>query len=240
MSELPDFLGGEDAPEIETAAPAVAETAPQPEQATPAGDTPVPVGQEAPAEPPVAQHVPLATFLDLRDRANNAEKEAKELREWRQQQEAQRRQPAPQMDMSDPVAVMAEVAFETRRDTSLDLARMRHGDELVSAAFEWAGKRCDDDPVFNNQIRRSNDVGKFIVDAFQRDQMVSQVNPNDYAAFQAWKASQPQQPGAVPQGHAPPASPAAPRASLAAAPSASSSAAPAPRDGASTYESMFG
>lgn len=252
-TDLPDFLSDEPSSAPETPAAAVEGQAP--EAAAPApeptGDQPQPLAA-APAAQPEPHAVPLATFLDLRDRASAAEKEAKELREWRQQQqEAAQRRPIPVPDRyEDPEGYeqfqalqQDQAQFAMRLDMSRGFAEMRHGAETVTQAYDWGVKRCDEDPFFNAKVRASKDPVGLVVAEWQRDRMVTQMTPDDVAAFQAWKAAQTAQPAAQhqaqPAAAAAPVKPAAPRPSLAAGPSAGASAGVIPRDGAATFDAMF-
>lgn len=251
MSDLPDFLSDEPAH-----APA-AEPAPAPEPAAPPAPPPTPepapaplAAEAAPAAPVEPAHtVPLPTFLDLRDRATAAEKEAKELREWRQQQEAARaRQPLPDRDQ-DPDAYEAhqrqavdESMFVMRRDFSRNFAEIAHGKQTVDAAFEWGANLCDQDPHFNAKVRGHPDPVGFVVAEWKRDQVASKVDPSQYEAFLAWQASGGVSPApATPAPSAAPTpAPVAPRPSLAGGPSAGAHAAAIPRDGEATFDAMFG
>jgi len=268
--DLPDFLGGEPAPEPQAApaadAPAPAAAAPAaegpargadgkfaaaaPAPAAPAA--PAPNADAAPAAPagePV-HHVPLATFLDTRDKLSAAEKEAKELREWRQQQEeAARRQQvqAPNRD-TDPQgyerfqqAQIGQALYGQRLEMSRGFAEMKHGPDVTTAAFDWGVQRCDADPFFNEKVRAHRDPVGFVVSEWQREQTLAQMSdPKEIEAFRAWKAQQAGQPAGQPHAAAPPAAPAAPRQSLAASPSAGASAGPVPQDGEAIFNEMFG
>lgn len=248
--DLPDFLGGEPVPApeaapVEAAAPEAPAAAAQPE---PAPAEPAPA---APAPQPEPHHaVPLATFLDTRDKLSAVEKEARELREWRAQQEAAaRRQPPPSRD-EDPEGYEAFQAsqirgalYDQRLDMSRFMAEQRHGAQVTDEAFKWGLERCDADPHFNAKVATSRDPVGLVVAEWKRDQIASKVDPTEYEGYLAWKAAQAAaQPTDQPQPAAaqPAARPAAPRASLAAAPSAGSHAGPVPRDGAATFDAMFG
>lgn len=260
--ELPDFLSDAATAAPETPQP-VAEAQPTPQDApqdpaaTPVAEVaPEPAPEPAPTvvDPATGQHVPLPTFLDMRDRATAAEKRAKELENWRQQQEAAaRRQPPPSLD-EDPQgfhqhqAQQFDAALYSQRLTfSRSLAEVKHGADTVNAAFEWGAARCDQDPFFNQKVKSSPDPVGFVVDEWRRDQVASKVDPSELEAFLAWKAAQAQQPGqpapaasAAGAQTAPPARPAAPRPSIAAAPSAGASAGPRGLDGDETFARMFG
>lgn len=232
---------------------------PAPEAAVAPAPVEAPPVTPAPPAPEVPPPVPLATFLDLRDRAAAAEKRAKELEEWRAQQEAQaRRQPVPTFDENPAAAVAHQqqqiqaAIFETRRDFSRQVAEMRHGKENVDAAYSWAESLIDQQlrqtgrSALNDDLVRHPDPVAFVVDQWRREQIASKVDPKKFEAYLAWEAAQAaaeqapaltHQPAAAPP---PPAQPAVPRPSLAAAPSAANSGAPIVRDGAGTFDALFG
>lgn len=215
-----------------------------------------PAPAPAPVQTPEQAFAPLAALLDERDKRQTAEKEARELREWRTQQEAQaRRQPAPDPN-ADPEGFrqfresqIQAALWEQRREISQQFAVLKHGEEIVSAAFQWGADRCDTDPHFNDQVASSKDPVGFVVGQWQREQLLAKVTPEKYAAFETWLQAQSAAPAApaaqvIPQpvaaSAAPPPAPAAPRPSLASAPSAATSGAPLPRDAAETYRLQFG
>lgn len=255
MSELPtpDFLGGESAPELEPEIQAVEpdQTQPAPEPANEPEPAPEPVPEPLAAQETAKPYepVPLATFLDLRDKLARTEREAQELRAYRQQQEAARQaQPAPD-PYQDPEAYQAHQQAEVdariyglNLNMSRRLAEVQHGPDVVKAAFDWGLNRCDQDPHFNAKVRSSQDPVGEVVAEWKREQLLARLDPTDFDAFQAWKASQG---GQAPTGYAPqaaqPASqrPQAPRPSLAAGPSAGASASPIPKNGEDTFDAMF-
>lgn len=260
--ELPDFAG------LDTPAPeAVVEAQPAPEapqeatQQAPAA----PVAEASPqpaleaaqtvVDPATGQHVPLPTFLDMRDRATLAEKRAKELEDWRRQQEAAAQRQPPPNPQEDPAGYLAhqeqrfnQQIYSMKMGQSRRFAEMQHGPEVVKTAFDWGASRCDQDPYFNEKVRASDDPIGFVVAEWKRDQVASKIDPSELEAFLAWKAAQPpQQPGqpspATPTAGAqqsPPVRPAAPRPSIAAAPSAGASSDPAQKGGDEAYREMFG
>ena len=260
------------APEAQAAEAAPAAEAPEGQPRGPDGKF-APVASQAeaapavdPAAPPAAEPhaVPVMALLDEREkrqaaeaRASQFEKQARELQEWRQQQEAQaRRQPVHVPDPAvDPEAYRAfqdrrldDALYEQRREISQIGAVVRFGAETVDKAFEWGAKRCDEDQVFNLQVRQQRDPVGFVVQAFQQAEAArrgSEIDQTEFQAFQAWKAAQTAQPGgqppasSAPASAAPPPAPAAPRPSIAAAPSAAGHSQPLPRDGGATYDAMF-
>lgn len=249
-AESPDFLSDEpsSAPETEAKGP-VPETAtpiaPDKAPAAPAQDPATP-----PVEPePAAHHVPLATFLDMRDRLTAAEREKQELADWRKKQEDEaRKRPVPNRN-TDPEAFedfRAEQFVSQMRAQSMNfskrLAVRDHGQETVDAAYQWGVQKCDQDPLFNQRVAQSDDPYELVVSEWKRDQTLSRLGDGDMEAFLAWKAQQAGDPPAQPKTPAPAirASPGPPRPSLASAPAAGRSSAPEARDGEGTFDSMFG
>lgn len=250
--DLPDFLGGEPAPQdqaLDAAAAPAAEAPPAAVEAAPAAEALVePVAAAIPAaEAP--QPVPLATFLDVRDRMNAAEKRARELEAWRAGEEAKLRNPPPDR-ATDPEGYeraqreqLMGALYDQRLMTSRVGAEVKHGAEAVAKAHEWGVARCDDDPFFNAKVKASPDPLNFVVDEWKREQLLTQIKPEDLEGYQKWKASQTAGDGvaAAPAAAAPaaaPVKPVAPR-SISAMPSAGNVAAAIPRDGAATFDAMF-
>lgn len=166
--------------------------------------------------PPEPGHVPLSAVLDEREKRQALERELAELRRQHAQPQA------PAMDpYEDPAAYTQQVVLNTKLDMSEEMARSKHGDDLVEQAKTWAVDKMSKSPGFSQEVLSNRHPYEFAVQAYQRDQLVSQLKPDDLAQFQAWKAAQaaPQaQPLAAPAAPIPPV--AAPPRSLAAATSA--------------------
>lgn len=256
MDELPDFAG-ENEPVTETLAEAPQQPAaepsqePQPEAAATPAPEPEPQAPEPTPQPQAEQlQAPLSALLDEREKRQAAERKAQELQQWRDQQEAQFRRQQQQVPdrFADPEAYEQFAAaqqqaalFELRRDMSRQMAEVRHGPDVVKAAFDWGASLCDRDPHFNAKVKASPDPMGLVVEEWKRDQLLQRLDPNDLDAFQQWKA---QQAGATPAapavGAQPPARPAAPRPSIATAPSAGASSDPRVKDGGEVFQEMFG
>lgn len=263
-TDLPDFSGEQSpAPETQVQEPAApVAAAPQPDPANPpAPDAqPQPATEAAPAAPTqsdaeqaAAMHVPLATFLDMRDRANRHEQEARQLREWRAQQEAAaRRQPPPSRE-EDPEGYeqhreqrFQAALYDQKLSFSERMAVQAHGKDAVAAAKTWYDSYAAQDPFFDRKVASSPDPYEVVITEWKRQQLLTRIAPEDLDAFQDWKAAQAGQAPAAPANPAagappaPPARPAAPRPSIAAAPSAGASSEPRPTGGEETYQRMFG
>lgn len=188
-------------------APVEAEVAPEPVQ--------------QPETPPVVQPkddgptmVPLAALHEVRDELRNVKAKLAE------------REPPAVDPVPDPIdnpdayarynADMARfAAINTKLEVTEDLAREKFGDELVDKARDWALNAFANDPATRQKIIDSRNPYRTVVEMYQRDQMVSQVQPDDWAQFQAWKQAQAAAPTAPTAPEAPP-----PPKSIAAAPSA--------------------
>lgn len=263
--DIPDFLSGDhivtpdlppepppaapDAPSQEPAAPAAPATDPVAAPAAPPQDGD-PASAPAAAEPsaPAVRDVPLATFLDMRDKLQRAERALAD-RQAREAAAPPNREEDPEGYEQHQQATMQLVLFEQRRDMSRTVAEVKYGEQTVNAAFDWAAEACDRSPAFNRAVMAAPNPAAFVVGEYQRqqrDQALADVSTDDIAAFRAWKASQ--APGAQPPAAAPPqpaaAAPAAApptfRRSLASAPSAGAAAAPEGQDGDQVFEGMFG
>lgn len=274
-NDLPEFLGGEttsapqaDAQTADDAAQQGAdqnvdaqqpETAPAADgegqgaetpQADPAQAGDAQQGAEGQQEPQ-GHSVPLSTFLELRDKLTEAERRLKDIEEATKRQQAQAEPVAPQPltipQDDDPVEL---ALFVQRRDISKRFAVLQHGQQLVDEAWQWGIERANRDPIFNLQVRQADDPAAFVVEQFQAQRTLSELTPEELAAFRQWKAQQAAggapaaQPQTQPQPAGQPAQPASkpqpPRSSIAAAPSAAASAAPIARDGEEQFARMFG
>lgn len=228
MSEL-DFLDGQEpatadatTPEQVVEGPArgpdgkfvssAPEPDPQPEP-EPVVAEPEPAAQPEPHTPPPG-YVPVAALQALRE----------EMRALKQPQQ-QHQQPEIPDPYDDPQGFAEYQAHQTQQatlniklDISEDLARAKHGDEPVEKARDWALSRMQQSPSFRDEVLSNRNPYEFIVQAYQRDQVVAQLTPEKLAAFEAWQAAQA---NPAPQPAIPPATPAPPR-SIASQPSAGS------------------
>lgn len=201
------------------------EAAPEPE-ATPQSAEPevLELTEVAPGTPkPEPGFVPLAAMLDERDRAKALKAELDQLRASQQQQ-----QPVQAPDpIEDPEgfanwqqATVGQALYQTNLRWSERIASIQHGADTVAKAKEWGFQRCETDPYFNAKVAASDDPVGFVVSEWKREEIASQVTPDEFAQFRAWKEAQ----GQLKQQAAPAATPkqtsAIPPPSLASAPSA--------------------
>jgi chemotaxis protein histidine kinase CheA len=166
---------------------------------------------------PEPGHVPINALLEERDKRKAAQEatEAYKRRLEALEQERQAQTPA------DPLAAVHAELYKQRVEMSRNFAEQRYGEDKVREAFEWANARCEPtsphfDPLFNQQVFESGNPYDFAVKAFEKEQILQEVKPDELAEFKAWKAAQAQA-----QAHAAPVStPAAspPPKSLATAP----------------------
>lgn len=103
-----------------------------------------------------------------------------------------------------------QATLNIKLDLSEDMARSRHGEDLVDSAKEWALQKMEQSPAFAQEVLSNRNPYEFAVQAFNRDQLVSNLTPADVASFRAWQAAQ--------SGQAPAPIPAAPAAPHVAAP----------------------
>lgn len=193
MEDEDDFLAeiGKDDETVTTEAPAV-EPAAEEVTAEPVAE---PVVVEAAPEPakPEPGFVPFAAVLDERDKRKELQAEIERMR---QAQPAAQPQPLPDM-FEDPEGYTSALAqtfehriYQTQLQMSERFARNQYGEELTTAAKEWAIEKCNHDPHFNAKVRESGDPVGYAVQEYQRDQIVSSVTPDDFAQFTAWKQAQ--------------------------------------------------
>ena len=203
-----DFLD-----EIETNEPVieqVPEVTPEPE---PVVETVVEPVVEQPKEP---QHVPITALLDERDKRKNLEQELERIRAA---QQPQAQPSAPDM-FDDPEGytsyqhqIQSQALLNSKLDISEEMARDKFGDDKVNAARDWALSLFQNRPGFQQEVFSQRHPYKYVVEQYEREQIASQVTPDDFAQYQAWKLAQSQiQPAPQPQQ--------APPRSLASAPSA--------------------
>lgn len=199
---------------------------PEPEPSAPAEPAQVPAPEPAPAAPEVKQPeagaIPITALLDEREKRRAAEAELAQFR-------AQQQQPAEVPDRyEDPEGFEAyqqqqtqRALLNTRLDLSEDMARERHGDELVDKARDWAIQRFKENPAYHAEVLSKRNPYAHVVAEFQRHDALNRIgDPSRIDAFLAWEAAQAQLAATPPGAAPPPPSPAIPPRSLASAPSA--------------------
>ena len=162
-------------------AEAASEPAPEPVLQAP---QPAPVvAQPEPKEP---GHVPISALLDERDKRRKLEEQLAQI----QQQQMQH---APQVDpYQDPAAYANQLALNTRLDMSEEMARSKHGEDVVNTARDWALQKFASNPAFQAEVLSQRNPYEYVVQQYGREQVASQVSLSELAQFQAWKAAQAQ------------------------------------------------
>jgi hypothetical protein len=101
----------------------------------------------------------IAAVLAERDKRQAAEKRADELEARLNQYQQSQNRPAPKQHI-DPIddpqgfqAQLEETRIADRIEMSEDMARMQHGDALVTEAQTWAQEQAQSNPVMMAQIR---------------------------------------------------------------------------------------
>lgn len=248
-----DFLNaGEPAPIDVPAEPvsepvAVTEPAPTPEPEPQAVATPEPAPEPKPTVP--EGYIPLAAVMDDRDKRKEAERRAKELEEKLQQYQQQSQAPDRDLDPEGYQAFQAQqtqnAILSTRLDISEEMAREKHGNEVVDAAKEWALNRFNENPAFQAEVLAQRNPYGYAVQAYQRHQAMNKLGDvSEVEAFLAWKAAQANA-GTQPLAPAPAAAPvieqpAIPTRSIASATNAGGGVSHTPSGPGTAFGSAFG
>lgn len=244
VSDLDAMFGGDSAVEAEAlpvtqeqqATPPVEDVTPPQDAAQPVEAIPAPV---APAAPETPHNGPPAGFVPVQ--------EVQRLRQKMREMEAMRE--APQMPdvFEQPEAYTSALQAQIQQATlavKLDLSEAqnaeRHGDQTVEDAKAWALSRFEANPAFQVEVLGQRDPYGYVIKQMKRERALSALgdaDPQDIAAFQAWKAAQAQL-AAAPVAVIPPQS--LPPVSLASAPNAGpSSSAPKPDPIGERLSKMF-
>ena len=181
--------------------------APDPAKVEEVADAPSVTAQESAAPPPPqrgegggAAHVPNSAMLDERDKRQRAEQQLRDLQS--------RQAPPPPLE---PAEQLRAALYEQNLKVSRRFADRQYGAELTATVHDWAVKRCDADPIFNQQMRSSEDPYEAAMQAYNRERVLEVVKPGDLDAFRAWQAAQAAAGGATLQTADPaPAAPAQP------------------------------
>lgn len=130
-------------------------------------------------------HVPISALLDEREK-RQAEKAQRETLERHIAE--MRAQAMPQRELA-PTEHLEIALYSQNLRASRRFAEREYGKDNVSTIHDWATRRCDEDPVFNQQMRSSDDPYEAAYQAYHREQILRTVKPDDLAAFKAWRAS---------------------------------------------------
>ena len=123
--------------------------------------------------------VPLLILLDERDRRRAAEKALADLKA---------RDTPPQTP--DPAEALQQALYEQNRRSSRRFAEQVHGKDVIAQVHDWAAAKCDADPLFNQLMRTSDDPYEAAKQAWDQEQILTQVKPADLEDFKAWRAAQ--------------------------------------------------
>lgn len=139
-----------------------------------------------------ARMVPLATYLDMRDKLKTAEKRVKELEPAEEVQA-----PDPKTDPKGYAEYVREVEqfdrLNERLNFSEELSKVKHGEELTAKVREWALVKFETDAEFTNRVMSNANPYEAAIremKAEERSKALEGVDPTEMEAFQAWKASQ--------------------------------------------------
>lgn len=142
--------------------------------------------------------VPLTALLNEREKRQRLEGELATLRTTQETQEADG---ALTFDFPDPNRdpagyARAQAGFQNlqllneRMNFSERFARMKHTDDVVQAAHDWAITRFKADPSYEERIMHEADPYEAIVKDHKVQTRGEEVKDDDWTAFQAWKAQQ--------------------------------------------------
>ena len=132
--------------------------------------------------------MPLSHLLDEREKRQAAQA-ARETAEKRlAEYEANREPPAP----LTPDEAIQQTLYTQNLRASRRFADREYGKEMMGTVHDWAAKRCDEDPSFNQTMRTAEDPYEAAVQAFNREQVLANVQPSDLEEFNNWKATRAQ------------------------------------------------
>lgn len=203
MSDPLDFLKAESPQADEPvdnqsdAAPAPGEDGASAPDAKAATDAPA---APAPVAPPEPGHVPISAMLDEREKRQALERQLAAIQE---------QQRAAALANAAPIPIEEQVEarlYAANLNASRRFAEREYGKDVIKTVHEWAVDRCNADPLFNQQMRSSEDPYEAAMQAYNREQVLAEVKPDELAAFKAWKAAQAQAGQVSTQSH--PSSPA--------------------------------
>lgn len=153
----------------------------------------------APAAPAAADPSPtpdreiggvMRAMLDEREKRQALEKRLAEMQAAQPRPAAPDRYEDPDGYEAHQAALIDQRLYAQNLTISKRFAERQYGAETVAKVHEWVVEKCDADPLFNAQMRRSDDPYEAAMQAFNREQILSKVSPGDLAQFEAWKAAQ--------------------------------------------------
>ena len=156
------------------------------EAPAPVAPEPEAIAPEAPApttQPPLTEKETVGFFKAMQAEREKRQELEKQLATYRAKETPQA---AP-----EPIQTLEMELYRQKMDMSRGFADQRHGAETMAKVHDWAVARCDADPAFNEQVRQSKDPYGFAKQAFDREQVLEAVKPDELTDYQAWKASRP-------------------------------------------------
>lgn len=139
-------------------------------------------------------HVPLATYLDEREKRKEAEKKLSEREAAEPDMEFTA--PDPKEDPEGYAQYTQQVQVLTtvneRLNFSEKFARKEHGDEVVDKVKAWTTAKFEEDPAFAQRILFDADPYEAALKEYNDDQLRGQtqgMTPEEIEEFKAWKAS---------------------------------------------------
>jgi len=154
---------------------------------------PAPAALSDPATTPAAPrpredgHVPISALLDEREK-RQVEKATREALE--RQIAEMRAQAQPQREL-EPTEALEVALYAQNLRASRRFAEREYGKDTIASVHDWAARRCDEDPHFNQQMSSSDDPYEAAYQAYNREQILRTVKHGDLAAFKAWQSAQP-------------------------------------------------
>ena len=206
MSDKLSFLGGDapseiEEPTVEVEAEPVAsgpERGPDGKFAAKASPEPTEAETPPPPAPPLSEKETVGFYKAMAEERDKRQALERRLAELQARQE-----PAEPPPLE---AVVEQRIYAQNLRASRRFAEREYGKDTIATVHEWAARRCDDDPLFNQHMRSSDDPYEAAYQAYNREQIVAEVSPGDLEGFRAWKAAN----GAVQAATPPAAAPAAP------------------------------
>ena len=183
------FLGGEQPPGSEP----VPATSPQSVPVAPDEAVETRAASADSATPPAGArpredgHVPISALLDEREK-RQAEKAAREALE--REITEMRAQAQPHREL-EPTEALEVALYSQNLRASRRFAEREYGKDTIASVHDWAARRCDHDPHFNQQMSSSEDPYEAAYQAYNREQILRTVKHGDLAAFKAWQSAQP-------------------------------------------------
>lgn len=149
-------------------------------------DAPVVVPEKVEAPVPEVKVTP--EYLDLRDQLREKDDRLKKL----EQEEEPFVPPSP---VEDPAGYEAYrenqlqmTVLNERLNFSERFATEKHGVEFVDKVRTWAMKEYAKDPSFQAKVFADADPYGAAITAYNRDQVVQKVKPEELSEYEAWKA----------------------------------------------------